>query len=50
MSYLGKLGNLSDMNHITILFLPNLLKQVKKEGKNLYWIEIQSKFIPVHLM
>jgi len=38
---LGKSGNLSDMNRMAILFLPNPLKQVKKERKNLYWIEIQ---------
>lgn len=34
MSYLGKLENLSDVNHIAILFLPNPLKhKLKKKEK-----------------
>jgi amino acid permease len=49
MSYLGKLENLSDVNHVTILFLPNLFKHKLKKKEKIYnQLKYKAKFVPIH--
>jgi len=49
VSYLGKLENLSDVNHTAILFLPNPLKhKLKKKEKICNGLKFKGKFAPVH--
>jgi hypothetical protein len=52
MSYLGKLlENLSDVNNIAILFLPNTFKHKLKKKENICnGLKHKGKFVPVHAM